>query len=132
VISAAALAWGLAVFAVWVFGWMPQVGEATPWDWVWTGAGAIILLETLVRLLSPDFERPSGGRTLLGGSLVLSGLHSFTGLTIPLWLVGLVFGTWLVVDRARQQQRWGQDASAQSDARQDADPRSLDSTKGVR
>ena len=44
------------------------------WAWIFTGAGVLVLLEVLLRLLLPEYRRPMGGRLVLGTFLLILGI----------------------------------------------------------
>lgn len=74
-------------------GFLPELGSAEPWDWIFFGAGALLLIEVLVRVVSPDYARPVTGRIIFAGVLLavgLSGLGDFE-FTWPLILVLIGF-----------------------------------------
>jgi hypothetical protein len=61
------------------------------WAIVLTGAGVIVLLEALVRLLVPAYRRPVGGTIIFGFILIGIGLGNLFdwSLIFPLILIGL-------------------------------------------
>jgi low affinity Fe/Cu permease len=61
------------------------------WSLIFFGAGVIILLEILVRLLIPAYRKPVGGTLIFGLVLIGIGLGDVFGWTIiwPLILIGL-------------------------------------------
>jgi low affinity Fe/Cu permease len=61
------------------------------WSLIFFGAGVIILLEVLVRLLVPAYRKPVGGTLIFGLVLIGIGLGDVFGWTIiwPLILIGL-------------------------------------------
>jgi hypothetical protein len=65
--------------------------ELTPWSLIFAGAGVIVLVETLVRLLVPDYRRPLSGRFILAAVLIgigLGGIFSWN-LVWPLILIAI-------------------------------------------
>ena len=68
---------------------LPQIGSADVGHWIAFGAGLAILLEGVVRAVSPDYARPVTGRFILGSVLMVIGLSGIvdTELTWPLLLV---------------------------------------------
>ena len=61
------------------------------WSLIFFGAGVIILLEVLVRMLVPAYRKPVGGTLIFGLVLIGIGLGDVFGWTIiwPLILIGL-------------------------------------------
>jgi hypothetical protein len=78
-----------------------ELGRGTPglsslanleaWSLIFFGAGVIILLEVLFRLLVPAYRKPVGGTLIFGLVLIGIGLGDVFGWTIiwPLILIGL-------------------------------------------
>ena len=62
-----------------------------PWAIILTGAGVIVLLEALIRLLVPAYRRPVGGTIVFGFILIGIGLGNLLNwsLVFPLILIGL-------------------------------------------
>ncbi len=75
-------------------GYLPKIGNAQVWHWIVFGAGIALLLEALVRTLSPDYARPVTGRFILSGVLIVVGASGIinTELTWPLILVVIGIG----------------------------------------
>ncbi len=75
-------------------GYLPQIGNAEVWHWIAFGAGLALLLEALVRTLSPDHARPTTGRFILSGVLIVVGASGVisTEITWPLILVVVGIG----------------------------------------
>ena len=69
---------------------LPLPVRLGPWSWVLAGAGVLLLIEVLVRLVVPEYSRPVIGTIILG--LVLLGLGFGDtygwGLIWPLLLIG--------------------------------------------
>ncbi len=89
------------VFLADEFGYLPQIGNAQVWHWIAFGAGLALLLEALVRAVSPDYARPVMGRFIWSGILLVIGASGVisTEITWPLVLVvvgvGILVGTLL-------------------------------------
>lgn len=62
-----------------------------PWAIILTGAGVIVLLEALIRVLVPAYRRPVGGTIVFGFVLIGIGLGNLLNwsLVFPLILIGL-------------------------------------------
>ncbi len=99
---------GLALLAG-NMGWLGQFGQAIPglpgvlgsWPLIFAGAGVILLLEVVIRLLLPAYRRPVGGSLILGLIFIGIGLGDIFGWNIvwPLILIGaglavLLRGAW--------------------------------------
>jgi hypothetical protein len=88
---------GILILAGLVFladnlGYLPQVGNADEWHWIVFGAGLIVLLEALVRTLSPDYARPVTGRFILSGVLMVVGASGIIGTDVTWPLILVVVG----------------------------------------
>ena len=61
------------------------------WSVIFIGAGVIVLLEALVRLLVPAYRKPIGGTLFLGVLFIGIGLGNLVGwnLVWPILLIGL-------------------------------------------
>jgi hypothetical protein len=70
-------------------GWF--VDASGTWSLILLGAGVIVLLEVLVRLLVPDYRRPVGGSLILAVFLIGVGLSNFFSWNLlwPFILIGI-------------------------------------------
>jgi hypothetical protein len=60
------------------------------WAWIMTGAGGLIWLEVLVRLVMPEYRQPVGGRIILGTIFVIIGIGGLIDVSLwPLILVAI-------------------------------------------
>ena len=91
-IWAAVLIWAGLVFMAETLGYLPQVGEAGPWNWIFFGAGVLVLLEVIVRTVSPEYARPVTGRVIWAGILMIIGLSGVTSIAITWPLILLLVG----------------------------------------
>jgi hypothetical protein len=82
VVWAAILVFAGLVFLADNFGYLPGVREADPWEWIMLGAGGLLLLESLIRLISPDFQGPATGRLILGLILLALGASAIFGVNL--------------------------------------------------
>ncbi len=88
--------WGSAV--VWL-GLVLTLGLASPWAWIFAGAGVLQLLEVAVRLVVPEYRAKPGLRLVLGTGLLALGLGTGLGLA-NLWpLILIVIGVSMLVSR---------------------------------
>ncbi len=67
-----------AVFLAWNMGMLPAGTE--PWDWIMLGAGGLLLLKALIRVILPDVSGPSIFNIIAGCVLIGMGLGNTFGL----------------------------------------------------
>jgi hypothetical protein len=81
--------WAGLVFGADSLGYLPQIGGAEVWSWLFLGAGVYALLLDLWRMTSPDYANPTMGDYVAAGILLLLGLGGFFdfNLSWPLILV---------------------------------------------
>jgi hypothetical protein len=74
------------------------------WSIIFIGAGLIVLLGVLVRLLMPAYRRPVMGSFILGMILIAIGLGDLVSWTVigPLILIAIGIGGFLAYFRTRQ------------------------------
>ena len=76
-----------------------RVGESPveAWTLIFTGAGVIVLLEVVVRLVMPEYRRPLGGTLIWGFILLGIGLGKLVGVALvwPLILIAIGVGALL-------------------------------------
>ena len=53
------LLWAGLIFGADYFGFLPQVGSANVWSWIFLGAGVYGLLMNIVRLTTENFSNPT-------------------------------------------------------------------------
>ena len=86
---AGVLIWAGLVFGADSLGYLPRIGGAEAWSWVFLGAGVYGLLGSLFRLVSPGLSDPTVGDYVWSAVFLIIGLAGFTALQIawPLILV---------------------------------------------
>jgi hypothetical protein len=66
------------------------VDWSNAWEWIFTGAGVLVWIEVLLRLVMPAYRRPVGGRLILGTFLVIIGVGSMVDVSLwPLLLIAV-------------------------------------------
>jgi len=93
---ASVLIWAGLVFTAESMGWLPRLGHAGAWNWVFFGAGVIALAGALWRELSPTYARPGVGNYISGGILIIIGLSGFIAMKITWPVVLLAVGVILL------------------------------------
>jgi hypothetical protein len=90
------LIWAGLVLLAGNLGWLRtlspvRVESVEPWPYMFLGAGAIILLGVVVRLLVPAYRRPIGGETILGVVFIAVGLGWWIGWEVvgPVGIIGI-------------------------------------------
>ncbi len=83
------LIWAGLVFGAEKLGYLPQIGEAGPWSWIFVGVGLYGLLGALWRLSSPRYSNPTTWDYIWSGFLLIVGLGGLStfDITWPLMLV---------------------------------------------
>ena len=81
--------WAGLVFGADSLGYLPEIGGADAWSWVFLGAGLYALLGAFFRITSPDYPNPSTSDWVWAGILIILGLSGFFSFDIawPLILV---------------------------------------------
>ncbi len=101
---AAALLWAGFVFGVDSLGYLPQIGLADAWSWVFFGAGLIGILGNLYRVVTPDLPDPTLWDYIWSGFLLLLGLSGALANVGILWALGLMaIGVVLLVNTLRRE-----------------------------
>jgi hypothetical protein len=67
------------------------------WGFIFVGAGFIVLLEAVVRLLVPAYRRPVGGTLIWGAILIGIGLGSIIGASVTWPLILIAIGVGLLL-----------------------------------
>jgi hypothetical protein len=88
-----ALLWAGVVFGLDTFGYLPLIGQATVWSWVFLGVGIYGLLLNLIRLLSPTFSNASAWDWVWAVIFSIIGLAGFVAISVPWWLFLILIGT---------------------------------------
>ncbi len=94
---AGVLIWAGLVFGADSIGWLPRIGGAGPWSWVFLGAGVYSLVGSLYRLSSTEHSSPPTSDYVWGVIFLLIGLGGFTAVNITWPLVLIVVGVVLLI-----------------------------------
>jgi hypothetical protein len=87
-----AILWAGLVFAADALGYLPQIGSAGVWSWIFLGAGAYGFLISIVRLISPGISNPSAWDWIWSIIFVIIGAAGFAAVNIPWWLFLILIG----------------------------------------
>jgi len=91
------LIWAGAVFLVGNMGFLAGFEWYDAWPIILVGAGMIVLLEAVVRLIVPSYRRPIGGTLFLGFILVGIGLGDLLNTNLIWPLILIAFGLLLLL-----------------------------------
>ncbi|UCC88018.1 MAG: hypothetical protein JSV81_01620 [Anaerolineales bacterium] len=97
VVWAAILIWAGLVLLGSNLGLLARFEAVEAWALIFLGAGLIVLLEVVVRLLVPDYRRPVGGTLIFAIILVAIGLGDLVGWELVGPLVLIMIGVSIVV-----------------------------------
>jgi hypothetical protein len=86
---AAILVWAGLVLLASNLGLLARIEKLDTWNLIFIGAGLIILLEVVVRLLLPDYRRPVIGSIILAVLLLAIGLGNLINWGI-IWALALI------------------------------------------
>jgi hypothetical protein len=93
---ASVLIWAGLVFTADSMGWLPELGHAGPWNWVFFGAGLLVLGGALWRGFSPAYRRSPVGYYVSAAVLIIIGLSGFIAVRITWPVVLLAVGVILL------------------------------------
>ncbi len=93
--------WAGLIFGADSMGFLPQIGGADAWSWIFLGAGLYGLLMALFRAASPDYSNPTTWDYVWAGIFLILGLSGMFSMNIawPLILVlvgGAILGKTLL------------------------------------
>lgn len=90
--------WALALILAGVFfgadsiGFLPQIGSASAWSWLFAGAGIVGLGLSFYATSSNEFSNPTTWDWIFGALLFAVGLGGFLGVDIAIPIVLIVLG----------------------------------------
>lgn len=98
------LIWAGLVFLASNLGWvnfeaipgLPRGFSSEPWSWILVGAGVIILIEVVIRLLVPEYRRPIIGSLFLAVILIGIGLGNLFNWNITGALILIALGLMII------------------------------------
>ena len=99
---AGTLLWMGLVFGTDDLGWLPQIGQADAWTWVFLGAGLYGLFGTLYRQVSVDSLNPRTWDYVWSGFLLIVGLGGVAGINTFWPLVLILVGVAALVSTLRR------------------------------
>jgi hypothetical protein len=96
------LIWAGLVLLAANFGLLARFERLSAWNIILAGAGLILLLEVLIRLLVPEYRRPVVGNAILGLLLLAAGLSTVWSWNLVWPLVLIIIGLALVFGYTRR------------------------------
>lgn len=95
---AAVLIWAGLVFVADYFGFLPEIGGANAWSWIFLGAGALGLIGAIVRVMSAEMPKPTGWDYFWSALFLVIGATGFFGEGIAFPIVIMVIGVAILVN----------------------------------
>lgn len=95
---AAALIWAGLVLGADSMGFLPQIGSADTWSWIFLGAGVFGTLGNLYRMGSSDAPNPTSWDWIWSGAFLILGLGGFAALNISWPLILILVGGIILVN----------------------------------
>lgn len=86
------LVWAGLIFGADYFGYLPQIGNAITWSWIFLGAGVYGLLINFIRIFSERISNPTSWEWIWAAIFLLFGLAGFITFSIPWWLFLILIG----------------------------------------
>jgi hypothetical protein len=86
------LLWAGLIFGLDSLGYLPQIGQANAWSWIFLGAGVYGLVISIVRLVSDNFTNPSTWDWVWSIIFLIIGLAGFIAISVPWWLILILIG----------------------------------------
>jgi hypothetical protein len=85
------------VFGAEAMGFLPQIGNASGWSWVFLGAGLLSVVLNFISLSSSTYEDPSAWDWIWGVIFLLIGLGGFTALDISWPIILILIGLGMLI-----------------------------------
>ena len=86
------LLWAGLIFGLDALGYLPQIGQASAWSWIFLGAGVYGLFISIVRLVSDKFSNPKTWDWVWPVIFLIIGLAGFIAISVPWWLILILIG----------------------------------------
>ncbi len=88
-----AILWTGMVFGADALGYLPQIGDAGAWSWVFLGMGVYGLLLDVIRLVSTSLSNPTAWDWSWTLIFLVIGAAGFLSVAVPWWLFLIILGT---------------------------------------
>ena len=86
------LLWAGLIFGADYLGFLPQIGGASEWSWIFLGAGVYGLLMNILRIASENFSNPTTWDWGWAAIFLIIGAAGFIAFNIPWWLILILIG----------------------------------------
>ena len=86
------LLWAGLIFGADALGYLPQIGQANEWSWIFLGAGLYGLVINFIRVTSDSFSNPSTWDWVWAVIFMIIGLAGFIAISVPWWLILILIG----------------------------------------
>ena len=87
-----AILWAGVVFGADALGYLPQIGDAIDWSWVFLGVGVYGLLLDFIRLFSTNLSNPTAWDWIWTFIFLVLGAAGFLSFAVPWWLFLILGG----------------------------------------
>jgi len=101
---AGVLIWAGIVLGAEKLGYLPQIGRADAWTWIFLGAGLYSLAGSIYRYASKNFTNPSTFDYIWGGILLIIGLNGLTPIKIAWPLILIFIGIVLLIGTLKKKE----------------------------
>lgn len=98
------LLWAGLVFGLDTLGYLPQIGDASEWSWVFLGMGVYGLLLNVVRLVSESLSNANSWDWVWAIIFLLIGAAGFISVSVPWWLFLILVGAVIIGSALRGRQ----------------------------
>ena len=98
---AGALIWAGVIFAADSQGYLPQVGQANSWSWIFLGAGVIGLVLNVISQTSENYAHPTAWDWGWSVIFLVLGAAGFISFNIPGWLFLIAIGVAILFSALR-------------------------------
>ena len=95
------LLWAGLIFGANTMGYLPSIGTASEWSWIFLGAGVYGLLLGIIRLASDRFTNPATWDWVWALIFLIISLAGFMAISVPWWLILIVIGGVILVGALR-------------------------------
>ncbi len=99
-----AFLWAGLIFGADALGYLPQIGNASSWSWVFLGVGVYGLLLNIIRLASASLSNASAWDWVWAIIFLIIGAAGFISISVPWWLFLILIGVIILVSALRDRE----------------------------